>query len=114
MTIFLFSLAGIPPLAGWFGKFVIFRALVEPGTTPGYVLAVAVGVNSVIALFYYARIARQMWMEDAPLGDRSPIRVPVSLNAALAITVVVTVVLGVAPYLVTRLTENVTLLGIGT
>ncbi|WP_334142373.1 NADH-quinone oxidoreductase subunit N [Rhabdothermincola sp.] len=114
MTIFLFSLAGIPPLAGWFGKFVIFRALVEPGTTPGYVLAVAVGLNSVIALFYYARIARQMWMEDAPLGDRSPIRVPVSLNAALAITVVVTIVLGVAPYLVTRLTENVTLLGIGT
>lgn len=114
MTIFLFSLAGIPPLGGWFGKFVIFRALVEPGTTAGYVLAVAVGVNSVIALFYYARIARQMWMEEAPYGDRSPIRVPVSLSAALTITVVVTVVFGVAPYLVTRLTENVTLLGLGT
>lgn len=114
MTIFLFSLAGIPPLAGWFGKFVIFRALVEPGTAAGYVLAVAVGVNSVIALFYYARIARQMWMEEAPHGDRSPIRVPVSLNAALAITVVVTVVFGVAPYVVTRITENVTLLGLGT
>jgi NADH-quinone oxidoreductase subunit N len=114
MTIFLFSLAGIPPLGGWFAKFAIFRALVEPGTTAGYVLAVIVGVNSVIALFYYARIAREMWMEDAPDGDVAPIRVPVSLNAALAITVVITVAFGVLPSLVTRLTENVTLLGLGT
>jgi NADH-quinone oxidoreductase subunit N len=113
MTIFLFSLAGIPPLGGWFAKFAIFRALVEPGTTAGYVLAVIVGINSVIALFYYARIARQMWMEDAPDGDVAPIRVPVSLNAALAITVAVTVAVGVLPALVTNLTENVSLVGLG-
>lgn len=113
MTIFLFSLAGIPPFGGWFAKFVIFQSLVEPGTVGGYVLAVIVGVNSVIALFYYARIARMMWMEEPPDGDRTPVRVPVSLSAAMAITVAATLVLGVAPYLVTKLTENVTLLGIG-
>ncbi len=113
MTIFLFSLAGIPPLGGWFAKFAIFRALVEPGTTVGYVLAVIVGINSVIALFYYARIARQMWMEDAPDGDVAPIRVPVSLNAALAITVAITIAFGVLPALVTNLTENVSLVGLG-
>jgi NADH-quinone oxidoreductase subunit N len=112
MTLFLFSLAGIPPLGGWFAKFGIWQALIEPGTVAGYVLAVIVGVNSVIALFYYARIARMMWMEDAPDGDVSPIAVPVSLRAALIITVVVTIGLGVAPAIVTRLTEGVSLLGL--
>jgi len=113
MGLFLFSLAGIPPLAGWFAKFVIFESLVTAGSTGGYVLAVIVGVNSVIALFYYARIARMMFMEPPPLDDVTPIRVPVSLSAAIAITGVVTVALGVFPYLVTRVTENVTLLGLG-
>ena len=113
MAIFLFSLAGIPPLAGWFAKFVIFQSLVNAGTTGGYVLAVIVGVNSVIALFYYARIARLMFMEAPVDGDVTPIRVPVSLTAAMAITGVITVVLGVFPYLVTRVTEHVTLLGLG-
>jgi NADH-quinone oxidoreductase subunit N len=113
MALFLFSLAGIPPLAGWFAKFVIFQSLVNADSTGGYVLAVIVGVNSVIALFYYARIARVMFMEAPVDGDVSPIRVPVSLTAAMAITGVVTVVLGVFPYLVTRVTENVTLLGLG-
>jgi NADH-quinone oxidoreductase subunit N len=113
MVVFLFSLAGIPPLAGWFAKFVIFQSLVNAGSAGGYVLAVLVGVNSVIALFYYARLARMMFMEAPIDGDVTPIRVPVSLTAAMAITGVVTVVLGVFPYLVTRVTENVTLLGIG-
>ena len=35
MTVFLFALAGIPPLGGWFAKFVIFEALVDPGTDRG-------------------------------------------------------------------------------
>jgi len=100
MTVFLFALAGIPPLGGWFAKFVIFRALVTPGTGAGYVLAVLVGVNSVIALFYYARIAQSMWMQPVPDGDTTPVRVPQALAAALAITAIVTLVLGVAPGLV--------------
>jgi NADH-quinone oxidoreductase subunit N len=113
MVIFLFSLAGIPPLAGWFAKFVIFDSLVSAGSTGGYVLAVIVGVNSVIALFYYARIARMMFMEPPPLGDVTPIRVPVSLTAAMVITAIITIALGVYPAAVTRMTENVTLLGLG-
>jgi NADH-quinone oxidoreductase subunit N len=97
MTIFLFSLAGIPPLGGWLAKFVVFRALLQPEiTASGVALAVVVGVNSVIALFYYANIARQMWMQPAPDGDRTPIRVPVSLVTALALSVVVTIAFGVS------------------
>ena len=100
MTAFLFALAGIPPLGGWFAKLVIFRALVNPGTGWGYALAVIVGVNSVIALVYYARIAQEMWMKPVPDGDKAPVRVPPALTAALGITAAVTLVFGVAPGLV--------------
>ncbi|MBA2282482.1 MAG: NADH-quinone oxidoreductase subunit N [Actinomycetota bacterium] len=100
MTVFVFALAGIPPLGGWFAKFVIFKALVNPGTSAGYALAIVVGVNSVIALFYYARIAQQMWMQPVPDEDRTPIRVPPSLVGALGICCLVTLVLGVLPGLV--------------
>ena len=97
MTVFLFSLAGIPPLGGWLAKFVVFRALLQPDLTAGGVaLAVVVGVNSVIALFYYANIARQMWMQPVPDGDRTAIKVPASLVTALALSAVVTVAFGVS------------------
>jgi proton-translocating NADH-quinone oxidoreductase, chain N len=97
MTIFLFSLAGIPPLGGWLAKFVIFRALIEPDVTvAGVSLAVIVAVNSVIALFYYANVAKEMWMSPVPDGDRTPVRVPFSLAAALGLTAVVTVAFGVS------------------
>ena len=73
MTIFLFSLAGIPPLAGWCAKFVIFRAVLDAGTPSAVVLGVVAAVNSVIALFYYAAVAREMWMSPVPDGDRTPV-----------------------------------------
>jgi NADH-quinone oxidoreductase subunit N len=103
MTVFLFSLAGIPPFGGFWAKFVIFRALVDPNTAAGFVLAGVVAVNSVIALFYYARIAQHMWMQPVPDEDRTPIRVPPSLAGALAICCLVVLVLGVYPQLVTRI-----------
>ncbi|MFZ6005874.1 MAG: NADH-quinone oxidoreductase subunit N [Actinomycetota bacterium] len=97
MTIFLFSLAGIPPLGGWLAKFVVFRSLIQPDLTAGGVtLAVVVGVNSVIALYYYANIAKEMWMKPVPDGDRTPVRVPISLAAALTMSVVVTIAFGVS------------------
>jgi NADH-quinone oxidoreductase subunit N len=97
MSLFLFSLAGVPPLGGWLAKFVVFRALVEPDLTAGGVsLAVVVAVNSVISLYYYANIAREMWMKPVPDGDRTPVRIPFSLGAALAISIAITVAFGVS------------------
>ena len=109
MTVFLFSLAGIPPAAGWFAKLSIFSSLASAGTTWAYVLAVVVGVNSVVAFGYYGRLLRTMWMSDVPDGDRTPIRVPASLVFALVITVAFTVVWGVLPGLLTHFTDQVTL-----
>ncbi|MET0665830.1 MAG: NADH-quinone oxidoreductase subunit N [Acidimicrobiales bacterium] len=105
MSVFLFALAGIPPLAGWVAKFVVFRALLSAETVSGAVLAVVVAVNSVIALFYYANVARLMWFQDAPEGETTSIRVPFSLSAALGIAVIGTLVFGIFPGLVTHFGE---------
>ena len=107
MTVFLFSLAGIPPLAGWVGKFLIFRAVLQDTSTLGIVLAVFIAVNSVIALYYYANVAREMWMQPVAGDDRTPIKVPVSLVAAIAITVIATVVWGIVPGALTHVGEAV-------
>jgi NADH-quinone oxidoreductase subunit N len=109
MTAFMFSLAGIPPLGGWFAKLFMFSATLDAGTGPAIALAVIAGVNSVIALFYYASIAREMWMSPVPDGDVTPIRVPPALAAALAITVIVTIAVGVYPPLLAKLGDVATL-----
>ena len=103
MTIFLFSLAGIPPLGGWFAKLYIFRAALDAGTPAAVVLAVIAGVNSVIALFYYANIAKEMWMSPVPDEDRTPVRVPPALATALGLTAIVTIAIGVYPQAFARL-----------
>lgn len=111
MSVFLFSLAGIPPLGGWWAKFRVMEAVIDAESASGVVLGVFVAVNSVIALYYYARIGLGMWAEDAPDGDTTPIRVPASLVSALAITVALTIAFGVYPPLVSEF--DVTLLAGG-
>jgi len=103
MTMFVFSLAGIPPLGGWFAKLYIFQAALDAATPAAVILAVIAGVNSVIALFYYSSIAREMWMRPVPDDDRTPVRVPASLAASLGICALAVVVIGVYPQAVARL-----------
>lgn len=69
LAIFMFSMAGIPPLAGFFGKLYIFRAAVEGGQ---YLLAIVGVLSSVVAAFYYIRIVKLMYFDqtEEPL-DRS-------------------------------------------
>jgi NADH-quinone oxidoreductase subunit N len=64
MGIFMFSMAGIPPLAGFFAKFYIFMAAINAGL---YVLAVIGVVTSVVGTYYYLRIVKIMYF-DEPLG----------------------------------------------
>jgi NADH-quinone oxidoreductase subunit N len=97
MTVFMFSLAGIPPFGGWFAKFYIFRAVFDSGTPWSVVLGVVVAVNSVIGLFYYASVPRQMWMNPVPDDNRTAVRVPAPLSAALGICLVVVLAIGVYP-----------------
>jgi len=102
LTVFFFALAGIPPLGGWYAKFVMFKALFDSLTPAAVILGVVAAVNSVIALFYYASVAREAWMAEVPDDDRTPVRIPASLGAAMALCAVVTVAVGVLPQLVGR------------
>ncbi len=105
MTIFLASLAGVPPLAGWFAKFVMFSSALQVGNGWATALAIIAAVNSVIAFFYYANVIRAMWFHEPAGEDRSVIRVPAALGGAIAITVVVTVVIGIYPQIFARVGE---------
>jgi len=105
MTIFLASLTGIPPLGGWIAKFNAFRAVLDAGTGAAYALAVIGAVNTAIAAAYYLRVMREMWMNDAPDGDVTPVVTPAPVTAALAITGAGTLVLGVLPGLVLRFAD---------
>jgi NADH-quinone oxidoreductase subunit N len=103
MTAFLFSLAGIPPLGGWFAKFYVVRAALDAGTPGATVLIIILAVNSVIALYYYANVARTMWMSPVPDEDRTPIRVPPALATSIGICVLVVLALGIYPQAFARL-----------
>ena len=100
MTVFMASLAGIPPLGGWFAKFNAFKAVLDASTTSAYVLACIAAANTVISAAYYFRVLRTVWVDDAPDGDVSPIGTPSPIVAALGITVVGTLAVGVLPRLV--------------
>ena len=111
LTIFLASLAGIPPLGGWIGKFAAFQALLTDASPWAYVLAIIGAVNSVIAFGYYGNIMREVWMRPVPDGDTNRIVTPSSLQIALGITAVATLVFGILPGIVLRFGEMAELLG---
>ena len=106
MTIFLASLAGIPPLGGWFAKFGVFTALIEADVWWAYVLATLAAVNTVVAFGYYGKLASRMWFEDAPTEfATTPIKVPFALQAAVGITAVATIAFGVYPGMITHFSD---------
>jgi NADH-quinone oxidoreductase subunit N len=111
MTIFMASLAGIPPLGGWYAKFGAFKALLDAGTGAAYALAVIGAINTVIAAAYYIVVMREIWMKPVPDGIATPVRTPSSLMSALVITCAITVVLGVLPDLVARFGDLADLTG---
>jgi NADH-quinone oxidoreductase subunit N len=99
MTVFMVSLAGIPPTAGFWAKFVVFGAAIERGGI-GTVLAVIMVVNSVISLYYYLAVPRQMLFVE-PEQDR-PLMSPALVTAVTVITTVAVVAIGVWPELIAR------------
>jgi len=89
MTVFLFSLAGLPLGGGFLSKFYLLLAAINGGVA---LLAVALVVNSAISLFFYARVVKAMWIE-APAEDLEVEGYPTGIYLALAVAAVVTVLL---------------------
>jgi len=91
MAIFLFSLAGIPPLAGFVGKFYLFAAVVESKL---YLLAAVGFANTLVALYYYLRIVRTMFL-DQPRGDEGVVALDTHNAFLLYFLAIPTIVLGI-------------------
>ncbi|MDG1209647.1 MAG: NADH-quinone oxidoreductase subunit NuoN [Paracoccaceae bacterium] len=81
LTALLFSLAGVPPLAGFFGKYFVFLAAVEAGLAP---LAIAGAIASVIGAFYYLRIVKMMYFDE--VGEALDGRLSLSHRLALGVS----------------------------
>ncbi len=112
MTVFLLSLGGAPLTVGLWAKFAILEAVTVDVTGFGLVLAGFLVINSVIAFFYYLRVVKTIWMDEARAG--LPVLQPgFNLSAVVVILMIGTVVLGVLPGLVTDYSSVVNLLATG-
>lgn len=94
LAIFLFSLTGIPPFAGFIGKFFLFAAVLQTGEPFFYTVAVIGVLNSVISLYYYVRIVKACFLEKADEAE-APVALPGSAAWLLTLLAVPTLVLGV-------------------
>jgi NADH-quinone oxidoreductase subunit N len=107
--VFFLSLAGVPPLAGWFAKFVMFRSLIVPGNGWTIALAIIAAVNSVIGFVYYSRVVKAAWFdavpEDVLSGEAREDRVSPSLGLALGIAATGVVLVGIFPGILSSLGE---------
>lgn len=93
LTVFLLSLAGIPPTGGFLGKFFVFGAAVQ---SQMWVLLAIAAINTVVAAFYYLNIARYMFFTPVEEGA-TRVRISPAFGVTLGITAVMTVLLGLAP-----------------
>jgi NADH-quinone oxidoreductase subunit N len=96
LSVFLFSLTGIPPLAGFIGKFLLFAVLVKGKL---FALVIIAALNTVVSLFYYVRVIRDMFLSDPDEQAASAVALSKAklgvLGGALSlVTVIPTLVLG--------------------
>jgi NADH-quinone oxidoreductase subunit N len=107
MTVFMFSLAGLPPFGGFLSKYALFMGAINNG----FVLLAAVGaINSALSLFYYSRVVKALWIED-PAADLEITSRPVGLYLAVLVAALGTVLLlpGFGPVIESAQTAAATL-----
>ena len=92
LAIFLLSLGGIPPFAGFIGKFFVFSSAVQGNL---YALAIAAAVNSAVAAYYYFKVVRVMYL--VPSLETQPIVQPAPLTLALCLMLAGVMVFGILP-----------------
>ena len=93
MSVFLFSLTGLPPFAGFVGKFYLFASLLRVGGSWNWLIALIGVINSVVSLFYYARVLKAMYLTPAEKSDTIAVRP--AFGATTLMLAVPTLALGV-------------------
>jgi NADH-quinone oxidoreductase subunit N len=97
MLVFLLSLAGIPPLAGFFGKFYIFAAALDAEPHLGLLWLVLLAVAmSAVSLYYYLRVLKQVYVAEGE-PDAGPLRISAVTRFTIYVLAGLVVVLGCAP-----------------
>ncbi len=94
LTVYLISLAGFPPTAGFMGKFVLFKSAVVDGH---YAIVIIAVLNSLVSVYYYLRVVVKMFMTDP---EKKPILVPslpAFLTIALVIAIIAVLAIGIYP-----------------
>jgi NADH-quinone oxidoreductase subunit N len=104
MSIFMFSLVGVLPFAGWYAKLVMFRAAFEAGTTAAVILGVIAAVKAALGFVAEPGVARVLRLREQPsFAHPATTPIPLALNAAMLMLSVATLVVGVYPQLVAKL-----------
>ncbi|MDP9069519.1 MAG: NADH-quinone oxidoreductase subunit N [Actinomycetota bacterium] len=98
---FLISLAGTPPMAGFWAKVFVFVATIQ---AESYLLAVAMGINAVIAAWYYLAVVKRMFFETSEVQE--PVEVPALMRVAMGAAAAALVAVFVYPRIVTELAEG--------
>lgn len=106
LTLFLLSLGGLPPTAGFFGKFYLFRAVLQAGHVWIVVLAV---INSAISFYYYLRVVISMFTPEKEMAPAAG-RLSTALLVVLVVTVAGTITLGLFPNFLIELVRSVSIL----
>jgi NADH-quinone oxidoreductase subunit N len=107
MTLFMVSLAGVPPAAGFWAKILIFGAAISRGEVIGPLLAAIMVVNSVVSVFYYLAVARQMIFQ--PAEDTTPFRTPALVAGVVGLSMAALLFFFLLPGTFSRLADISTL-----
>lgn len=110
MAVFLLSLAGIPPLAGFLGKFFIFAAAIQEKF---YTLAVVGVLTSVVSLFYYCKILKVMYFAKDQESDHAPVAITAGMRVGLILMSFFTFLLGLYPVPLIEIARNSVRLWLG-
>ena len=109
LAIFFMSLAGVPPLAGWFAKFAMFQATIGVGSGWGYSIAIIAAINAVIAFVYYAKVMKFTFFDDVPdtvdVEELEKKEIPGPIGFAVGLTAFGVIVLGIFPGLAANVGE---------
>ena len=102
MMLAMFSLAGIPPFAGFFSKFFIFTSALQTGTVSMYVLVLIALINTIVSLYYYLLVVKAMFIhqDDCVIA---PFKSALSERIALLVCVIGIILIGIVPFFYTFL-----------